>query len=161
VRSTPHTKRVTFVTMSLCIVCKSIPFRKIINRDEKAIMNDGFRFNSVGRTSPMFSDHLSWNERLCTVSELMSRAETCRLCANILSEIKEHKWQMFYENLLRLLTWDEAKTAIPRDLMIWIVLLAHPYYRPSFRICLGNSRERKTRELVLDFRKSLSKSHYK
>lgn len=142
--------------MSLCIVCKSIPFRKIINRDEEAIVNDGFRFNLVGRTSPGDYDDSRWNQRRCAVSELVSRAKTCRLCEFLLLSIKKTTWVSWDPK--ESMTWEEAKTSISPNLMIWIDLFVHQEINPSFFISLGNLHEQRTWQETLDFRKSLSKS---
>jgi hypothetical protein len=73
----PCTTHIASAAMSLCNVCKSILFRKIITGNEEAIVNDGFRFNLAGRTSLRFSNYLSWKTRRCTIPELISRAKTC------------------------------------------------------------------------------------
>jgi hypothetical protein len=144
--------------MSLCNVCKYIPFRNIIDHDGEAIENDGFRFNSIGRTSPTFSDHLPWNMRRCTVLELVSRAKTCRLCEFILLIVKDTTW--VNGDTIESVTWEEAKTTISRNLMIRMALVAIQGYNPGILISLDSPHEEKTQSLVLEFRKSLGKSHY-
>jgi hypothetical protein len=161
-RRSPYTERITFATMSLCNVCKSIPFRKIIDRDRDAIVNDGFRFNSIGRTSPMFSDRRPWYERRCTVSELVCRAKICRLCEFVLLSIQDATWIRHDKprNMVEPMTWEEAKTSISQNLMIWMLLIVVPYHNLGFSISLGSPREGMTRTLELDFRKSPGKSYY-
>lgn len=155
-KRTPHTTHIASAVMSLCNVCRFIPFRKLIDDDVGGIVNDGFRFNSVGRTSPRFSDDLLWNRRRCTVSELESRAKTCRLCADILLRMKEHKWHKLNEIPL---TWEEVKTDIPRNLMIYMYLYTHVSPDWNFCICLGRPRYILTHPLRFNFVKTYGKYH--
>lgn len=147
--------------MSLCNVCRSVPFRKLINSGREAVEDDGFRFNLVGRTSPRFSDHLPWDQRRCTVPELVSRAKTCRLCANILLRTKEHEWCMGREwETPRLLTWEEAKAAIPRNPMIWMVLYPHKHLNWVYNIALGDPHRKEILGLTFKLVKTFGKFHY-
>lgn len=156
-KRTPHTTHIAWAVMSLCEICRSIPFRKIFNNDEEAIANDGFRFNSIGRTSLSFSDDLPWNKRRCTVSELVSRAKSCPFCEHVLLNVKDATWAR--RDMIESMAWEEAKTTISRNLMIWMHLFRSVDRGTRFSISLGNPHRSETRALILDLRKSLSKSH--
>jgi hypothetical protein len=87
---------------------------------------------------------------------LVSRAKTCRLCEVILLFVKDARWI----NDATSMTWEEAKTSMSRNLMIWIIIPVHEPVKTSFVINLGSPREPETWGAMLDFRKSLSKSYF-
>lgn len=154
---TPYTTRIASATMSLCTVCRSMPFRKLIAGEHEVVVNDGFKFNAAGRISSTFLHDVPWNRRRCTVSELVSRAKTCRLCAIILRKIKEERWIVVDGNMVE---WEEAKTSISRNLMVWLQLPRKNDIFKCFRISLGTPRQRKTNWLDLDLRKTFGNFHY-
>jgi hypothetical protein len=139
--------------MSLCIVCRSIPFRKLITRGAEAVVNDGFRFNAAGRTSSTASDDMSWNMRRCTVPEIVSRAKTCPLCANILLTARNHRWFLLAEG--KYIRWEEAKAAISRNLMVWMELPDWGSRCDRFQFSLGSPRRSKTFWLEFELRKTV------
>ena len=161
-KRTPYNAHIASVAMSLCNVCRSIPFRKLINSGEAAVEEDGFKFNLVERTSPRFSDHLPWNERRCTISELVSRAKTCRLCAKFLSRIEQHRWVECSDGSRKssIWAWEEAKTAISRNLMIWVALYPYEHHTWAYNIELGDPHRSKTLPLSFNLVKTLGKFHY-
>jgi hypothetical protein len=139
--------------MSLCIVCKSIPFRKLTTSGPEVVANDGFRFNAAGRTSSAASVDMAWNERRYTISEIVSRTKTCPLCANILLLAKNHRWYHTYRQ--KFIGWEEANAAISRNLMVRTKLFVQKSNYCRLGISLGNPRRSETFWLELDIRKTL------
>jgi hypothetical protein len=74
-----------------------------------------------------------------------------------LLNIKDATWAR--RNKIESMAWEEAKTAISRDLMIWMYLFHSPDHGTGFSISLGNPHRSETQVLIVDLRKSLSKSH--
>jgi len=154
-----RTTHTTYPNMSLCNVCASIPWRKFITGEqyEGTVELDGFRFNAAGRTSTAVSNEFSWNERRCTVAEIVSRAKTCSLCAHILLMIKRNKWRMRFGDWGTMATWEEIKTHIPRNLMVWIDLPDRWRNQKRIIVSLGNPHRRETWELNFHLRLGFGK----
>ena len=144
--------------MSLCIVCRSIPFRRLLAGEGEAVANGGFRFNAVGRTSPpLLLSSIPWNQRRSTVSDMASRAESCRICAIILRMvIEEWGWSSKDYNSMSL---EERITAIPWH-MIWIELpKAFGLYK-NISISLGTVIHPTTYWLELNLVKTFGNFYY-
>lgn len=125
--------------MSLCNVCRSIPFRKVITREkhDHTLERAGFRFNAVGRTSSIPNDNLPWNERRCTIAEMVSRAKTCPLCAYILLKINQTSWCTTWERGRNSFTLETIETVVPQNPMVWMRLPSATESHKPFRIALG------------------------
>jgi len=137
--------------MSLCNVCSSIPFRKLITPESAAAgVEDDFIFNAAGRAPSVAWDDLAWNERRCTIAEVVSRAKTCPLCAYMLLLIKQERWELCERDIF--FEWEEVKNYIPRNLMVWLKLCKKDYSYSRLEISIGNPRRRVTTGLSLFLR---------
>ena len=144
--------------MSLCNVCRSIPFRKFITTDlsrcPETTEPDGFNFNAAGRTSRAASNQFPWQDRRCTFAEILSRAKTCSLCAYILVLIRQKRWEKLWERGT-FFAWEEVKDVIPRNLMVYLGLPSLNHVSSGLEIQLGTPRRRETLALILYLRSTL------
>jgi len=140
--------------MSLCNVCSSIPFRKLITQESAAAaVEDDFKFNAAGRTPSVAWAELGWTERRCTIAEIVSRAKTCSFCSYILLMMRQHTWQLYTMlQQTQMVAWDDVKTYIARNVMVWLSLPRPGSAFTCFKVFLGNPHDRITLGLELQLR---------
>ena len=140
--------------MSLCNVCSSISFRKLITPGSAADVEDHVKFNAAGRTRSVAPENSTWGERRCTIAEIVSRAKTCSLCSYILLMMRQHTWRLLFTGSQQdqMVAWEDVKTYIPRNVMVWMNLPRPVSAFMSLKVFLGNPRRRETRGLELQFR---------